>query len=171
MKKLIFITIFILTFSTNSFTDTAHFIDFSKVLNNSKVGAKAQSELKNKFESESKKFKKIEEDIKKEEIKIISEKKTLSAEAYKKKVETLRKKVFDLQKNKQASFKKIAKSRNDAKQKLQEILSPIIKKYMENNNIRIILDKEAVIMGDSTLEVTDQIIAILNKESPSLKIN
>ena len=171
IKKLICVTILFLAFSLNSFADNSYFIDYKKVLNTSKPGSAAQLELKNKFESESKKFKKIEEDIKKEEIKIISEKKTLSAEAYKKKVETLRKKVFDLQKNKQASFKKIAKSRNDAKQKLQEILSPIIKKYMENNNIRIILDKEAVIMGDSTLEVTDQIIVILNKELPSLKIN
>ena len=42
---------------------------------------------------------------------------------------------------------------------------------MEENNIRMVLDKKAVILGDSTLEITDQIIAILNKELPSLKIN
>ena len=168
IKKLICVTILFLAFSLNSFADNSYFIDYKKVLNTSKPGSAAQLELKNKFESESKKFKKIEEDIKKEEIKIISEKKTLSAEVYKKKVEILRKKVFDLQKNKQASFDKIAKSRNDAKQKLQKAVSPIIKKYMEDNKIRVVLDKEAVIMGDSILEITNQIIAILNKELPSL---
>jgi len=42
---------------------------------------------------------------------------------------------------------------------------------MEDNNIRIIVDKKSVVMGDSTLEITDQIITILNKEISSLKIN
>ena len=35
---------------------------------------------------------------------------------------------------------------------------------MEDNKIRIILDKKSIIMGDTKLEITDQIIAILNKE-------
>jgi len=42
---------------------------------------------------------------------------------------------------------------------------------MEENNIRLVLDKKSVILGDTTLEITDQIITILNKELPSIKIN
>ena len=42
---------------------------------------------------------------------------------------------------------------------------------MEDNKIRIIFNKQGVIMGDATLEITDQIILILNKELTSLKIN
>ena len=42
---------------------------------------------------------------------------------------------------------------------------------MEDNNIKLILDKKNVIMGDKNLEITDQIISILNKEVLSLKIN
>ena len=91
--------------------------------------------------------------------------------AGKKKVETLRKKVAKSQKDKQNSFNNIAKSRNDAKQKLVKAVNPIIKKYMEDKNIKIVLDKQSVVMGDVTLEITDQIIAILNKELPSVKIN
>jgi|TARA_B100001093_G_scaffold519183_1_gene607023 Skp family chaperone for outer membrane proteins len=171
MKKLIFITIFFLGISFNTQADNAYFINFTELLNNSKPGAQAQKKLKEKFESESKKFNKQEADIRKEEAKIISEKKALSPEDYQKKVESLRKKVADLQKNKQTSFNNIAKSRNDAKQALLKAVNPIIKKYMEENNIRLILDKQGVVMGDKTLEITSQIIAILDKELPSLKIN
>ena len=106
--------------------------------------------------------------IRKDESEIISQKKTLSAEDYKKKVEPLRKRVSDLQKNKKTSFSNIAKSRNEAKQALLKAVNPILKKYMEDNKIRLIVDKQSVILGDQGLEVTDQIIAILNKESPSL---
>ena len=97
--------------------------------------------------------------------------KAISQEDYQKKVNLLRKKVSDLQKNKQTSFNNIAKSRSDSRKALFKAVNPIIKKYMEENNIRIILDKKSVVMGDSTLEITDQIITILNKEISSLKIN
>ena len=42
---------------------------------------------------------------------------------------------------------------------------------MTDNNVRMIVDKKIVLMGDSNLEITDQIISILNKELSSLKIN
>jgi len=171
MKKLTIIAIMLLTFSVASYADNPSFIDFKKVLNSSKPGAEAQKNLKEKFQQESKKFNQIEEDIRKEETEIISQKKSLSAEDYQKKVKKLRKKVADLQKNKTNSFNGIAKSRNETKQMLLKSIQPIIKKYMEANTIRIVLDKQSVVLGDTTLEITDQIIAIVNKEVSSLKIN
>ena len=171
MKKLFFITILLLTYSLNSYADNSYFIDFSKVLNTSKPGAEAQKRLKEKFSAGTKKFKKQEADLRKEESDIISQKKALSPKDYQIKVEALRKKVADLQKSKQDSFNGIAKSRNDAKTALLKAINPIVKKYMEDNSIRMVLDKKGVILGDTTLEITDQIIAILNKELPSLKIN
>jgi Skp family chaperone for outer membrane proteins len=171
MKKLIFITILLFGFSFNAYADYARFVDFNAVLNSSKPGAQAQKKLKEKFETESKKFNKLEADIRKEETELISQKKALSSDEYQKKVESLRKRVAALQKNKQSSFNGIAKSRNDAKQTLLKAVNPIIKKYMEENSIRLIVDKKSVVMGDKTLEITSQIIAILNKELPSVKIN
>jgi len=169
MKKLILFTTLFLFYSSNSFADTTHFIDFSKVLNSSNAGAKAQNDLKKKFTSESDKFGKQEADLKKIETEIISQKKILTKEEYQKKVESLRMKVANLQKNKQDSFNNLAKSRNVAKQALLKAVTPILKKYMEDNNIRMIVDKKSVILGDTTLEITDKIIVILNKELTSLK--
>jgi outer membrane protein len=171
MKKLIYVTLFILGYSANLFADNSYFIDFTKVLNESKAGSQAQENLKKNFASENKKFSQIEKNLKKEESDIISQRKVLSSDDYKKKVEALRKKVSDLQKNKQNSFNKIGKNRNEAKQSLLKSLNPILKKYMEENNIRMIVNKESVILGDSSLEITNQIIEILNRELPSLKIN
>ena len=171
MKKIfLIIVIFTIGYST-AYTDNSHFIDFEKVLNLSKAGSSAQSSLKKKIDNASKKFKEQESEIRKEETKIISQKKILTPEEYRKQVDLLRKKVTDLQKKKQSSFNSVAKSRNDAKQALLKVVNPIIKKYMEENNIRLIVDKKSVILGDTSLEVTDQIINLLNKELPSLKIN
>ena len=89
----------------------------------------------------------------------------------KKKVQVLRKKVATLQENKQESFERISNSRAEAKEKLLKAINPILKKYMTDNNVRMIVDKKIVLMGDSNLEITDQIISILNKELSSIKIN
>ena len=168
MKKLIFITIFYLFYSLNSYAADAHFIDFTKVLNTSKAGSAAQKQLKEKFQSETKKFEKLEKEIRKSESDIISQKKVLSPEEYQKKVQALRKKVVDIQKDKQQSLTKISKSRNDAKKSLLEAVNPIIKEYMLEKKIRLVVKKNSVVLGDSTLEITDQIIAILNKKLPSI---
>lgn len=170
-KKIFLFSALFFFYITNSFAESAHFIDFSKVLNKSKVGAEAQLKLKKKFENESNKYKKIEIEIRNEETKLIAKKKLITKEEYTKDVQNLRKKVAALQKNKQNSLANIAKSRNDSKKALLKAVNPMINKYMENNNIRMVLDKNSVVMGDSTLEITNSIIAILDKELSTLKIN
>ena len=76
----------------------SYFIDFKRVLNESKAGAAAQAILKKKVETASSKFKKQEAELRKQEQEIISQKKMITNEEFKKKVESLRKKVADLQK-------------------------------------------------------------------------
>ena len=169
--KFAFITLLFFSYSIKSYAETVHFIDFTKVLNKSKPGIEAQKKLSNKFNAESKKFIKLEKEIRKEETNVISQKKVISAEEYKKKVKALRKKVSDLQVSKTSSFNKIAKNRSAAKSSLLKAVEPIIKKYMEQNNIRLVMSKKSIILGDAKLEITDQIIVIIDKEVSSIKIN
>ena len=170
--KFFYIILIIFFFNmANSFAEYPYFIDFSKVLNNSKAGADAQAKLKKKFESEDKKFKKIEADIRKEEKEIISQKKTLEKEKYQSKLNDLRKKVAKFKTDKRVSIQQISNSRSELKKTLLKSVNPIIKKYMEDNNIRLVLNKQSIILGDTSLEITNQIIEILNKELTSIKTN
>ncbi len=169
--KAISITILIsFAFTNISFADIPHYIDFSKVLNQSKAGKEAQDFLKNKFESESKKFSENEKKLRKEESDIISKKKLITNEEYQKKVEALRKKVSQLQKNKQESLKNIAVLRSKARTELLKNLNPLIKEYMEKNKIRIVLDKKSILLGDIKLDITDEIIKLLDKKLKSIKL-
>ena len=78
MKKLFLLSILISIYFSNTYADNSYFIDFSKVLNNSKAGAQAQKELKNRILSETKKFKKQEDDIRKQETEIVAQKKLIN---------------------------------------------------------------------------------------------
>jgi len=171
-SKIIIISFFYLTSFSNYLTaEEIYFIDYSKILNTSIAGIDAQKKLKEKFEKESKKFQNEDEKIKKDEAEIISQKKILSNEDYEKKVSDLRNKAAILQRNKQDSLNAIAKSRSDAKQILLKSINPILERYMKENKIKLVLDKQGIVLGDTSLELTDKIIEIVNKELTSIKLN
>jgi Skp family chaperone for outer membrane proteins len=171
IKYLSIVTLVVFTFSNYASASSPAFVDFNKVLNESIAGSKAQQFLKNKLESEIKKYNKLEKDIRKEENQIISQKKLISNEEYQKKVKALRAKVAKMQKEKRETFNSIGKMRNKAKADLLKVLNPIIKKYMEDNKIRIVLDKSSILLGDSTLDITEPVINNLNKDLKTLKLN
>ena len=49
-------------------------------------------------------------------------------------------------------------------------LDPILKNYISENNITLILDKKNIIAGKSSVDITNIIVEKLNNELPSLKI-
>ena len=140
------------------------------MLNESTAGSKAQKFLKNKFVSDSKKFRNLEKKLLEEEREVIAKKKVLNKEEYQAKVGELRKKVAKLQKDKQKSLSDIAKLRASAKNQLLEKLKPILRTYMESRKIRLVIDKKEVLYGDQNLEITSDIISLLNKEVKELNL-
>ena len=99
---------------------------------------------------------------------MISKKKIIKEEEYKKEIEQLRKKVVKLQNDKQKSINAIALSRRNAKKNILAKLNPILQKYMEDKKIRLVLDKNSVLIGKSELEITNNIIELFNKEVKSI---
>ena len=169
----IFITLFLMSYfySSNLLANDVYFIDYSKVMNESIAGKKAQETLKKLLNSSNKKFNDTAKKLKEEENKIIGQKNVLSKDDYKKKADELRKKVFALNKDRDKSIKNIATKRKKAGDEMLKNLNPILGKYMEDNNITVVIDKKHVLMGNKTFEITSQIIEILNKNLKSLNLN
>ena len=51
-----------------------------------------------------------------------------------------------------------------------EKLDPILKTYINENDISIVIDKKNVLMGNTDLDITNIITEKLNKELPSLNL-
>ena len=175
MKKksiiLIVLLTFILPIEKRLFASDVYFIDYSKVMNESAAGKKAQDYLKNFLNNSNKKFNDTAKKLKDEENKIISQKNALSKEEYKKKADALRKKVFELNKGRDKLIRDVAAKRKKAGDEMLIKLNPILGKYMEDNNIPVLIDKKNVLMGNKKFEITSQIIEILNKEFKSINLN
>lgn len=171
MKILKIITI--ITFTLSIFNqlqaDTPFFLDFKYILNESDAGKKAQTYLKNKLEKGIKDLQSKEKAIQEEEKKIIAQKKVISADEYKKKVTELRTKVSSLQKERNKLLSSVSKQRTKARNELLKSLNPIIKEYMKEKNIRMVVDKKSLLLADENLNITNDIIGILNKKLKSIK--
>ena len=95
----------------------------------------------------------------------------MSAEEYKKKVTALRSKVSSLQKERDNLLRTVANQRSKAKSELLKNLNPIVKNYMEEKKIRIVIDKKNVLLADETLNITKDIMSLLNQKLKSIKID
>ena len=171
IKKFTFLSILFFILQTSLYSETPHFVDFKYILNQSKAGKQAQVYLKNKLNNGISNLQKKEKIIQEEEKKIIQQKKILSPEEYKKKVTELRKKVSDLQKKRSKLLNTVANQRSKARSELLKNLNPVVKEYMVEKNIRMVLDKKGVILADEKLDITNDIITKLNAKIKTLKLD
>ena len=103
--------------------------------------------------------------------KIIQQKKIISPEEYKKKVSELREQVTSLQKERNKLLNEVSQQRTKARNELLKNLNPILEDYMKEKKIRIILDKKSILLADENLNITNDIMQILNQKLKSLKLN
>ena len=171
IRNFFFIFIFFTLVQTPIKANDTYFLDFKLILNESSAGKKAQNFLKNKLENGIKNIKEKEKKIQEEEKKIIQQKKLISAEEYKKKVTGLRKKVSALQKERNEILKSVANKRAKAKNELLKNLNPIMKDYMKEKNIKMIVDKKSLLLADENLNITKDIMSLLNKQLKSINLN
>ena len=171
LKKITFFWIILIIFQTNLTADVPSYLDFKYILNQSEAGKKAQDFLKKKLDNGVKSLKKKEKALQEEEKKIIQQKKVVSAEEYKKNVTDLRKKVESLQKERNSLLSEVSKQRAKARTELLKNLNPIIQEYMKEKNIRMVLDKKSMLLADESLDITKDIVKLLNGKLKSIKLN
>ena len=170
MKKIIFVTIIFLL-SNNLKADVPYYLDFNYILNESIAGKKAQTTLKKKLDNGVKSLNQKEKLVQENEKKLIQKKKIISAEEYKKEIENLRSSVSNLQRERSKLINSIGKQKKKAKDELLKNLNPIIKDYMIKNKIRLIMTKKALVLADENLDITQDIIKILNSKLKVIKLD
>jgi Skp family chaperone for outer membrane proteins len=145
------------------------FINMDYIMNNSLAGKSISAQLKKLHQSNINNFKKKEEDLKLEETKIISQKNVLEKNQYEKKITLLRKDVTEYRNSRNKKINELTQKRLEAQSLLIKTLNPILAEYAETNKISMILQKKYVIIGKSELDVTKEVLKLL--DSKVKKIN
>tara|TARA_Y100000992_G_C21160763_1_gene440944 strand:- start:249 stop:773 length:525 start_codon:yes stop_codon:yes gene_type:complete len=171
LKKITLFSFIFFVFQANLSADVPHYLDFKYILNQSEAGKKGQLSLKNKLDNGIKKIQKKEKTIQEEEKNIIKQKKVIAAEEYRKKVNDLRAKVSALQKERSSLLKSVAEERSKMRSELLKNLNPIIKDFMKEKNIRMVIDKKSMLLADEDLDITQDIMQKLNAKLKTIKLN
>ena len=81
----------------------------------------------------------------------------------------LTKEVQKYRSDKQSSYDNLKQFKIDNTKKILKILNPIITKFVDSNSISIVIPKKNIIVGKKNLDITDQIIALLDDSVEKLK--
>ena len=81
-----------------------------------------------------------------------------------KKIRNLSDEINKYKNDKKISTDKLNKIKIENTKEILKILNPIITKYVENNDISLVLKKTNIIVGKKDLDITEKIIKLLNGE-------
>ena len=159
-------------FNNNLFAETnIVYLDLNIIYNETKVGKLLSSELEKLNKKNISNFKKDEELLAKEEKQITSQKNILAKEEYEKKVLLFRKKVDEYKSKRNNSIKELNEKRSKSINKLSIAVNEILAEYSVEKKISLILPKKNIIIGKSELDITKNILLIVDKKIKKIEIN
>ena len=161
MKKIYFYLLILIFFPFNTFAKIAY-IDLNLILNKSDVGKFVNAHIEKIKNENNTKYKEQENKLIKKEKLLISQKNILNVDEFNKKIVVLTEEVRKYRVDKKNSLDKINKIKIDYTKEILKTLNPIITKYVDSNSISIVIPKKNIIVGKKNLDITDQIIKLLN---------
>ena len=165
--------IFFIFFSKISLSHekTIVYIDLNKIMNNSIAGKSISSQLENNHKKNILKFKNIEEELKKEEAEIISQKNVITKEEFEKKIIDLRDKANKFRKERNDNINNLNNQRLEATSKMITLVRPILSEFSDKNSISLIIDKKNIIIGKTLLDITDDILKIIDEKIGKIQLD
>ena len=163
MKKIFIIIIIFNLFSSNLRAEIAY-IDISFILNNSNVGKSLNIHINKIQNVNSTKYKDIEDNLIKKEKTLIAQQNIINKDEFENKLKLLAEEIKKYRFDKKKSEDILNKIKIDNTKKILNVLNPIITKYVESNSISIVIPKKNIIVGKKKLDITNQIIKLLNDD-------
>ena len=144
------------------------YIDVNYILNNSEVGKSLNIYIKKTRDENIISFKEIEDKFIKKEKELLAQKNILKKEEFDEKFKILSNEINIYNAEKKSSLNKLNKFKLDNTKKILEILNPIITNYVDKNSISLVIPKKNIIVGKKNLDITDEIVKLLNDKVQSL---
>ena len=163
MKKLL-IVIILFFYQNNSFSDDIVYLDIQYIIDNSNIGKFYKNKIKKIQDNYNIDSKSKEEEIKNSRNKLNDQKNILSQSEYKKKLSEFNELVNNYKKNRITLNNNIIDEKKKYTSKILTILNPLLTNYVDENKIKLVVDKKNVLVGTKKLDITPNILEILNNE-------
>ena len=144
--------------------DKIFYVNVNKIINQSVAGNFINQEIEKLRKINLSDLQTTKDNLIKEEQKILSQKNILSKDDYNKQLNILKDKVENYKKKQSIIIKELNDKRSNAKNDLMKHLNEILTDYAIKNEISFILNKKNVVVAKKDLDITDDIIILLNKK-------
>ena len=146
------------------------FIDMDKILSTSKSGSSILKQLTDLNNKNSKFLKDEKKKFQEKETKLIAQKNILSETDFKDKVNELKSEIKSYNQNRNKMLADFNKLKIDNTNNLLKLINPILVKFSNDKEIAIILQKKDLVVAKTQLDITDEVIKIVNTEVKEFKI-
>ena len=146
------------------------FVDMDRLVSVSKPGSSIFKQLKDINNKNLNFLKNEEKKFKEQEKKLIAQKNIITEDDFTNKVEKLKSAINDYNLDRKKMIEEFNKLKVENTNNLLKQINPILTKYSKENEISIILQKKDLIIGKTELDITDEIIKIINVEIKEFKI-
>ena len=164
LKKFIFIFIFFFLSLTYSFSsEKIAFIDIDYILNNSNLGKIIIIELEEKNKNNIQTLSKKEQSLKKKKEDINKTKNISSKEQLEKDIANFNQEIEKYRSEKDKVLNEFKLLKETKLDNFLKKINPLIQEYMKNNSIGVLLEKKQIFIGSSSINITDDIIELINK--------
>ena len=168
MKKLVLYFLLLFPVSIVNADINLAYLDIQYIIDNSNLGQNNKKNLKEKSDKFKSKLSIKEDEIKKQEAEINNQKNILKENELKIKINKLNKQLKEYQTSKKELNQNFILEKRELSSKILKLLNPILTKYVDENNIKIVIEKKNILVGIKTLDITDNILKIFNEETKNL---
>ena len=170
MKKITFFIILFLCIIENSFSQNIVYANLDKIIKTSIAGKNITSFFNKKNEELIKKIKNDEKLIREKEEKIISQKNILETNEFDKKIKNLSEEVKIFNNENKKQLNDINLQRDEVTKSFIIEINKILKEFAETNKIDIILSSNQMLIGKSNLDVTSDLLKVVDDKIRKFEI-
>ena len=156
-----------MSFNVNSFSQISY-IDINFILNTSEVGKELNKYIDEVSKEHSINYNKIEKNLIKKEQELVAQQNIIEKNEFEKKLSNLSKEINKYRSDKKLSKESLNKLKLKNTKKILKLLNPIITEYVNKNSISLVIPKKNIIIGKKNLDITNDVIILLNKQVTTL---
>ena len=172
-RNIIFFLLFFFVFSSNKNTlaeINISFVDVDYIYSNSKIGKKIDNKLKADKKKLNNELTGYQKQIQDEKKKLVNQKNVISEDEFKIQTVKLENKIKKYNKLVSDNNKSFMKYKKEIKGLFLKELMNIVREYAEVNSIQLILNKKDIIIGQNTMDISNDILQLVNKKINDIKL-
>ena len=168
--SLIKISVISLILTINAYSnEKIVYVDMNFLINDSKAGISINNQMKKVLDKNNSEYQSLEKKLRQEEKDLLNKKNVLDPNKFKDEVNIFKNKINKLKVERNKEIENIQKRNVKAKNELVSIVTEILAKYSSENQINLVLNKESIILGIKTIDITNEILNLLDKKVKKIK--